>query len=700
METTLNILHLEDDKQDTELVEALLLAEGIQCALMQVETQADFTAAIERGGIDLIIADFTLPSFDGFSALKIAHERAPEVPFIFFSGTMGEEAAIDSLLYGATDYVLKQRVKRLIPAVRRALHEVKECRERSLAEATLRLRNRALEASVNAILITNCTQPDNPIEYVNPAFERITGYSAAEVMGRNSRFLQRDDGDQPGLENINAALREQCEGHAVIRNYRKDGSLFWNEFHIAPVRDSSGRTTHFIGVLNDITETKRYQEQLEHQAKYDLLTNLPNRSLLYDRLAQAIIYAQRYRRLVGVAFVDLDRFKLINDSLGHNMGDRLLKTVAERLKSSVRNVDTVARLGGDEFMVVLYDQANEQAIVKVMQRILASVRQPFFIEGREFIITCSMGLSIYPQDGQDAETLLKNADAAMYRAKDQGRNNFQSYTPEIQEWVNERVALENNLRRALERQEFVLYYQPQIDLRSERIVGAEALIRWQHPEWGMVSPARFIPVAEETGMIIPIGEWVIRTACTQNKVWQASGLPPIVVSVNVSMRQFRQKDLAKSVAQLLQKTGLEAQYLELELTESLVMQNPQEAIATLQELKELGIKLAIDDFGTGYSSLAYLKRFPVDCLKIDQSFVNEITTAHDSTVIAQAIISLGHSLNIQVIAEGVESQQQLEFLCTHHCHEAQGYYFSKPVPPGEFMKFFTSNTGTGESGYE
>ena len=477
---------------------------------------------------------------------------------------MGEEAAIDSLLHGATDYVLKQRVKRLIPAVRRALHEVEERRERMLAEATLQLRNRALEASMNAILITNFTKPDNPIEYVNPAFERITGYSAAEAIGRNCRFLQRDDEDQPGLENINAALREQCEGHAVIRNYRKNGSLFWNEFHIAPVRDSSGRTTHFIGVLNDITETKRYQEQLEHQAKYDSLTNLPNRSLLYDRLAQAIIYAQRYRRLVGVAFVDLDHFKLINDSLGHNLGDRLLKTVAERLKSSVRNVDTVARLGGDEFMVVLYDQANEQTIAKVMQRILAAIRQPFFIEGREFIITCSIGLSICPQDGQDAETLLKNADSAMYRAKDQGRNNFQSYTSEIQERVNERVALENHLRRALERQEFVLYYQPQIDLRSGRMVGAEALIRWQHPELGMVAPARFIPVAEETGMIIPIGEWVIRTACAQNKIWQASDLLPIVVSVNVSMRQFRQKDLAKSVIQMLWETGLEARYLELE----------------------------------------------------------------------------------------------------------------------------------------
>ncbi|MBI2311398.1 MAG: EAL domain-containing protein [Betaproteobacteria bacterium] len=554
---------------------------------------------------------------------------------------------------------------------------------RKQAEESLRLRDRAIESSVNAVIITSYGRPDNPIEYVNPAFERITGYSAAEVLGRNCRFLHRDDLDQPELEKIRSAIREGREGHAVLRNYRKDGTLFWNELHIAPVRAGPGVITHFVGVQNDITDAKRYEAQLERQANYDTLTDLPNRNLLNDRLRQALIYAERHQRVVVVAFVDLDHFKFINDSLGHHTGDRLLAAAAERLRSCLRGTDTVARPGGDEFVLVLSDHENVESVSGLAQRILDAISRPFVVEGRELFTTCSIGLSVFPPDGNNPETLMKNADAAMFRAKEQGRNTFRFFTAELNARINERVSMESKLRNALEAGEFSLHYQPQLDLLSGGIVGVEALIRWHHPELGMVPPSRFIPLAEETGLIVPIGEWVLRTACAQNKAWQDAGLPLLHVSVNLSARQFRQQDLTRSIRQVLQDTRLDPRYLELELTESLVMHNAEEFVTTLRELKALGLRLSIDDFGTGYSSLSYLKRFPIDRLKIDQSFVRDIGSDPDDAAIAQAVITLGHSLNLRVIAEGVETEEQLGFLRARGCDEIQGYLFSKPLPAEE-----------------
>ncbi len=553
-------------------------------------------------------------------------------------------------------------------------------------EEALRLRNRAIEASVNAIVITNFTKPDNPIEYVNPAFERITGYTAAEVLGRNPGFLHGDDRDQPEIEKIRAAIREQREGHAVLRNYHKDGTLYWNDLHIAPVLDNSGKVTHFVGVQNDITESKRYQEELEHQANHDTLTGLANRNLLDDRLQQAMVYSQRYGRLLAVGFIDLDDFKFINDSLGHNIGDQLLKNVAKRLKTCVREGDTVTRLGGDEFVLILNDQEDVAGVSHLMERILEAIAQPMIIDGHDLYTSCSIGLSLYPQDGQDVETLLKNADVAMYRAKEQGRNDYQFHTMEMNTRLNERRLLEGSLRHALERSEFVLYYQPRVDLGTGQIVGMEALIRWQHPDLGLILPARFIPLAEETGLIIPIGEWVFRTACAQNKAWQDAGLPAVIVSVNLSARQFRQKDLGKILSRILAETGLDAQYLELELTESLVMHNAEEFIDAMIGLKALGMHISIDDFGTGYSSLSYLKRFPIDRLKLDRSFVRDILSDPNDAVISQTVIVLAHSLNLKVTAEGVETAEQAAFLRAHHCDEVQGFYFGRPVPADEFMR--------------
>ncbi len=553
------------------------------------------------------------------------------------------------------------------------------------SEEAMRLRDRAIDASVNAIVITNHTKPDNPVEYVNSAFSRITGYDTAEVIGRNCRFLSRDDRDQPELETIRAAINTQSECHVVLRNYRKDGSLFWNDLYIAPVRDDAQRVTHYIGVQHDITETKRYQEELERQANYDVLTGLPNRSLLLDRLRQAIAYAQRQKHSVAVAFIDLDRFKLINDSLGHAAGDSLLKTVAARIQSCTRPFDTVARYAGDEFVLIFYDLTSEDKISTLLQRVIDNVSKPFQFEQQDLYVTCSIGVSLYPQDGREVETLIKNADAAMFRAKERGRNNYNFYTAELTSRVSERLSLETDLRHALERGEFLLHYQPQVDLPSGRIVGAEALVRWQHPTKGMISPDKFIPLAEESGLILPLGEWVLKTACTQNKAWQDAGLPLITLSVNVSVRQFGRKDLIESLVKVIEASGLDATQLELEVTESLIMNNAEEFVATLQKLKAVGIRLAIDDFGTGYSSLNYLKQLPVDRLKVDQSFVRDIFHVGGGATIAEAIITLGHSLGLKVIAEGVETGEQLDFLRRKQCDEFQGYYFSRPLPTDRFL---------------
>ncbi len=554
------------------------------------------------------------------------------------------------------------------------------------SEAALRLRDRAIESSVNAIIITDARAAGEPIVYVNPAFERITGFPATEAVGRNWSFLHGDDTDQPALENVRAAIRGQREGHGVLRNYRKDGSLFWNELFVAPVRDSDGSVSHFVGVLNDITDNRRYQEELEHQANHDSLTDLPNRNLLRDRINQAIVFADRYAQAVVIAFLDLDNFKLVNDSLGHDAGDQLLKLAAGRLASCLRASDTVARIGGDEFVLVLHFTAGDGMVGQHIQRLLSAIAQPFIVNGREVFVTCSVGVSVYPQDGRDGDTLLRNADAAMYRAKEQGKNGFQFYTRELNERVSERLDLESDLRRALERGELAVYYQPQVELATGRIVGAEALVRWRHPSRGAVEPGRFVMIAEETGLIVPIGDWILRTACEQVKAWQGAGLAPLVVAVNLSARQFRQTQLADIVESVLSDTGVEPRFLELELTETVVMHDPQEAEIALRRLKSMGLRVAIDDFGSGYSSLNYLKRFPIDKLKIDGSFVQDLPESGDSAAIVLAVISLGHSLGLRVIAEGVERRSQAGFLRAHGCDEIQGYYYSAPMPAQEFTE--------------
>lgn len=547
------------------------------------------------------------------------------------------------------------------------------------AEMELRLRNHAIEASVNAIIITDANQADNPIVYVNPAFERITGYTTEEVMGCNCRLLQGNDHEQMGLESIRRALRHGNEGAALLRNYRKDGSLFWNELRVAPVRDDQGRIRHFVGVLNDVTDAKRYQEQLEYQANYDDLTGLPNRNLLMDRIQQSINFNSRHRSGFALAFIDLDNFKYVNDSLGHVVGDQLLRQVAQALRGCVREGDTLARLGGDEFVVLLNDMADLDSISITLRCMLDAVASPKVLEETEVLVTSSIGFCLAPQDGNDPVTLLKKADNAMYRAKEQGRNQICSYKQEMDEAVRRRLALEHDLRLGLERNELVLYYQPQWSPHSHTTVGVEALVRWRRGD-RMVSPAEFIPLAEETGLILELDDWVVRTACAQAKAWQEANLPRMTVSVNLSARQFKSGRCIELIREVLQQSELEPELLKVEVTESLVMQNAEDALMTMKQLRQLGVGLSMDDFGTGYSSLSYLKRFPFQQLKIDKSFVDNVVGDREGAAIVQAVIGLGKTLGIQIVAEGVETMAQYNYLTLAGCDLIQGYFFSPPLP--------------------
>ena len=439
-----------------------------------------------------------------------------------------------------------------------------------------------------------------------------------------------------------------------------------------------------VGELEEeVAERKRGEETIRHLAYHDVLTGLPNRALLKDRLGVALAHARRNDLMLAVMFLDLDRFKLVNDTAGHVAGDELLRDAGRQLKELVREGDTVGRVGGDEFVLILPELARVDDATEVAQRVIESFRRPQTLAGHEFHITSSIGITIFPTDGDSPEALLTNADIAMYHAKEQGRDNYQFYTADLNARILERVALENDLRHGLEREEFVVYYQPQVNIKSGQIVGMEALLRWQHPDRGLVMPMEFIPAADETGLIVPLGEWVLRTACAQTKAWQDAGLSSLRIAVNLSTRQFQERDLAERVAQVLEETGLDPHRLQLEITESAAIQDVDYTAKTLQHLKEMGVQIAIDDFGTGHSALSYLRRFPIDVVKIDRSFIRDLTTNPGDAELANTVIVMAHNLQLQVIAEGVETEEQLAFLKERSCDEMQGYLFSRPVPATE-----------------
>lgn len=559
--------------------------------------------------------------------------------------------------------------------------------ERLRTEQSLRLNARAIEASANGIMITDCTLPDNPLIYVNPAFERITGYAASEAIGRNPRFLVGKDVAQIGVEEARAAQRERREGKMVLRSYRKDGTQFWNELSIAPVSDASGEVTHFVGIINDITERKTYEEQLERQNNQDDLTGLANRNLLRDRVKQTTMFSARSKRPVAFLSLGIDGFKRINESLGHAYGDALLRECARRLQGCVYDRDTVARLSGDEFALVLADLSQPEDAAGVVAKILDVVSEPMLLEGREVVISASIGIALYPKDGANYEDLMRNADTAMHRAKAAGRNTFRFYAEEMNADALRRLELEVGLRRAVERGELLLHYQPLVSLEKRTVPHAEALLRWRTPGQGLVSPAEFIPLAEETGLIVPIGEWVLASACRQAKAWLDGGAAELGVAVNLSARQFRDPNLLNVVRSALEANALPSRLLMLEITESAIMEETAQALRILADLKALGVSIALDDFGTGYSSLAYLKRFPIDQLKIDRSFVQDVTREPDAAAIVRAIIAMAKSLRLQTVAEGVETVDQREFLKQAGCDLMQGFLFSRPLPATEFVEW-------------
>ncbi|MCK9284172.1 MAG: EAL domain-containing protein [Rhodocyclaceae bacterium] len=661
----------------------------------------------------LILLDVMMPEMDGYEVLRRLREdpATRDIPVIFLTALDDASDLVKGLRLGAADYVTKPiqpevvlaRVRTQLDAysarewlkdknafleaevVRRVAENLRLREEGERARETLnRQRELILTSTVEGIFGVDS---GGIINFINPAAAAMLGYGREELIGCNAHEIFFRTQPTP------ADACEACPLKVVYRNsiairgreelFRcKDGTALTLEFSCTPIVEN-GQPNGAVVVLQDISERKRYLEQLERKSNFDDLTGLPNRNLLNDRLAHAIARCRKEGATVLVMTINLDRFKSINDSLGHAVGDKVLQEVAHRLVKRARKMDTLARLDGDDFVLVT-EASEKRTAPHLAQIMLELLTPPFEIEGRELFLTGSLGIALFPKDGEDGDTLLRNSAAAMYRAKAVGGNRFHFYAAEMNARSLERLEMENGLRRAIDRGELVLHYQPQLSLRTGEIIGAEALVRWQHPERGLVMPGEFIALAEECGLIVPLGDWVLRDACTQNKAWQDAGLPPVTVAVNMSARQFVAQDVVKLAGAILAETGLDAHYLELELTESVVMADAEAFIQATEDLKGLSITLSIDDFGTGFSSLNYLKRFAIDRLKIDQSFVRDITHDPNSASIALAVISLAHSLKLSAIAEGVETEAQLSFLRRRDCDEMQGYYFSRPVPAEAF----------------
>ncbi len=560
---------------------------------------------------------------------------------------------------------------------------MRDIREQRRVEESLRLSAKVFESSMDAIIISDA---NNTVISVNQAFYNITGYTANDIIGKNPNILSSGRHDKTFYQKLWETLVLEGYWQGEIWNRKKDGQIFPEWISISVVYDYSGNVSHYIAIFSDISEKKSSEAHIEFLANYDPLTQLPNRRLFIDRVDQGLKTAVREKTKLGIIFFDLDHFKTINDSLGHSLGDHMLVEVAKRISQCIRDADTVARLSGDEFAMMIANVTEVSDISIVANKIIESMRLPFHIDDYELHVTCSIGISVYPEDGNSYELLLKNADTAMYCSKNNGRDNFEFFSAAMSTQALERLSLETSLRKALDNNELKIFYQPQVDTNTGKIIGMEALLRWFHPEMGLISPDQFIPLAEEIGVIIQIGKWVLEETCRQNKAWQDMGLKAVPVAVNLSAVQFRQHNLLSIVQEILMETLLLPCYLELELTEGLLMDCSEYNVSLLSKFRQLGVKLSIDDFGTGYSSLSYLSRFPINKLKIDRSFVIDLMKSNNNSAITSAIISLGHDLGLIVIAEGVETKGQFNFLQAHQCDEIQGYLFSKPVPADEMQQ--------------
>ena len=682
----LRLLMIEDNRGDAILIREMLADQTVyRIDLTHVESMTAAALCLSTEPVDVILLDLVLPDAHGLEAIESVHALAPHVPLVILTALDDESLAARALEKGAQEHLIKGQVDTggLVRALRYAV-------ERKLMEEALFLeKERALVTLYSVGDAVASTDGSGHITFLNPVAETMTGWSLADAAGRPSGevFQILDAGSrQPIPDPMMTAMGQDRAMHLPPNCIlmRRDGHQVSIEDSVAPIHDRHGRATGAVIILRDVTATRAMALEMFHAARHDFLTGLPNRVLLNDRLTHSISVAHRDDKSVAVLFLDVDGFKHINDSLGHGVGDKLLQSVAARLVESVRDADTVSRQGGDEFVVLLsqLDHPGDAAISA--RRLLRAVAEPHPIDEHDLLVTASVGVSVYPGDGDDAGTLIKNADIAMHQAKDDGPGGYTFFKPSMNVRAVERQSLEEGLRHALERQEMALHYQPTIDLRTGVITGAEALLRWTHPVRGPVLPAQFIPLAEDCGMIVPIGHWVLREACAQACAWIRAGLPIPMMAVNISGKEFRSEHFLDGIFSVLAETGLDPGRLELELTETVLMNRVQASDQILSALRAGGVRLAIDDFGTGYSSLSYLRRFPVDMLKIDRSFVSGITNGGDEATIVDAVIGMGHGLNLRVLAEGVETPEELAFLQARGCDEAQGYYFSHPVPPAEF----------------
>jgi diguanylate cyclase (GGDEF)-like protein/PAS domain S-box-containing protein len=676
--TRIQVLFVEDSEVDVELALRSLEQGGFEVSWDRVDIEEDLKRALGSAKPQAILSDFSMPRFDGIDALRLSKELAPDVPFIFLSGTIGEERAIEAIRLGATDYVLKNNMRRLGTVVRRALSEVGERERIRVAEEERARLVQILEATSDYVCLTD---PAGTIAYLNAAGRKLIGAPDSQGVGKSAGEIYpawaREVIEREGTP---AASRDGVwNGETAILG--ADGTEIPVSQVIIAHRGPDGEIRFFSTIARDIRERKAYEVRLQYLANYDSLTGLPNRELLGDRTLQAVAHARRAARPAALLVLNVDRFKLVNESYSHGAGDTLLRMVADRLKGAVREGDTVARLGGDAFAVLATDLARPDDVLPVVRKIREAMLSPFRLEGRDLHVTLSIGASVYPRDGEEFDMLLRNADAAMHRVKADGRNGFQFYASAMTRQAAERVELENELRLALERNQLEMHYQPQVVLANGRIVGVEALMRWNHAQRGWIPPGQFVPVAEDSDLIHPLGEFALAESCRQIRAWGDAALAELRLAVNVSARQFRSPGFVKAVERALRAASLEPRNLELELTEGVLVESRDRTVAVLHGLKELGVQIAVDDFGTGYSSLSYLSRLPIDCLKIDRTFVSQAHRHGQDAAITQAVISLAHSLGVRVIAEGVETVEQLEFLRMHRCDQAQGYLFSPAVHP-------------------
>lgn len=802
MAAPLRVLIIEDSEDDALLVARVLSQGGYDPLLHRVEDAFGLEDALQHSW-DLIISDYSMPSFSTPQALRLLQRKGVDIPFIMVSGTVGEARAVEVMKAGAHDYIMKGQLSRLVPAVRRELREAEHRRERSRIQSQVQKLSRAIEQAAECIFITD---PDGIIEYINPAFERMTGFTSEEAIGKSPQILRSGEHPASFYRGMWRTLREGGVFRDVVINRRKDGALYHEEKVITPVKDSSRTLTHYIStgqdisdrvkdeairkrltatleattdfvaisdpcghllyanatrrsvlglglgdevgictifdghtewacaklknkaipvairegtwsgelaligqdgleipvseviiahhgpegevqflsaIARDISERKRLEGELAYRASHDALTHIPNRMLLLDRLQQSIAYARRHHHSVGVLFVDLDRFKRINDTLGHHVGDFILHTVAQRIRHCLRRSDTVGRQGGDEFVVIAAEISDRDDLAPNADKIRKAVSGPIKVKNHQIVLTCSIGIAVYPFDGENPDVLLKNADTAMYQAKGSGRDDYRYYAKEMNAQCHEVLKLEEELRRAVKAGEFVLHYQPQVDLQTGAVSRVEALIRWAHPKRGLLAPGTFIPVLEETGLIEPVGEWVLQEAARQAGAWKERGLPSVVVAVNLSARQFASPYFAETIERIVTATGTSLACLELEITESVLMEDAFDGAEALQTLSQHGMRVAVDDFGTGYCALHYMRRLPVDTLKVDYGFVRDLEEDSITASIVSAIITLGHNLGCLVVAEGVETATQRDILCQLGCDFGQGYFYYHPSPPEE-----------------